>query len=191
MFWTFLIISMFYFFQVVFTGDSNSLLYSRCSMPSPWKVVLKIPMLHVFPLKSGWRPNLNIYIQFMEVCCQILQPDIWVCLWLQVLSVRHAGSMKCVQKWKNLTKCLFQSCNVVLLPVKSLRESVQLLPSKFEYSGPMDLTQVILHMVFSWNLWRWLKILIAHNYKNMILQLSSFSSPSRKLGWWRGWRRGV
>jgi len=34
-----------------------------------------------------------------------------------------------------------QSCNVVLLPVKSLRESVQLLPSKFEYSGPMDLTQ--------------------------------------------------
>ena len=37
---------------------------------------------------------------------------------------------------------IFQSCNVVLLPVKSLRESVQLLPSNFDYSGPMDLTQV-------------------------------------------------
>ena len=42
---------------------------------------------------------------------------------------------------------IFQSCNVVLLPVKSLRESVQLLPSQFEYSGPMDLTQVIIRSV--------------------------------------------
>ena len=38
-----------------------------------------------------------------------------------------------------------QFCNIVLLPVKSLRESVQLIPSQFEYSGPMDLTQVISH----------------------------------------------
>ena len=42
---------------------------------------------------------------------------------------------------------IFQSCNIVLLPVKSLRESVQLLPSQFEYSGPMDLTQVIIRSV--------------------------------------------
>ena len=64
-----------------------------------------------------------------------------------IRSTRRFDEM-CI-KVKNLTKFLFQSCNVVLLPVKSLRESVQLLPSKFEYSGPMDLTQVILHMVFS------------------------------------------
>ena len=38
-----------------------------------------------------------------------------------------------------------QFCYIVLLPVKSLRESVQLIPSQFEYSGPMDLTQVIFH----------------------------------------------
>ena len=98
----------------------------------------------------------NVKFIFCHFFYQILQPDIWVCLWLQVVSLWHTGWVEnkcygvksCYVVLHCATLCyvvldeIFQSCNVVLLPVKSLRESVQLLPSKFEYSGPMDLTQV-------------------------------------------------
>ena len=84
---------------------------------------------------------------------------------------------------------IFQSCNVVLLPVKSLRESVQLLPSQFEYSGPMDLTQVIIHAVKKVDLFMMFTI---YDQDDMTFMLTfCFSSQSRKLEWWRSWMRGV
>ena len=84
---------------------------------------------------------------------------------------------------------IFQSCNVVLLPVKSLRESVQLLPSQFEYLGPMDLTQVIIHSVKRVDQFMMFTI---YDHDDMTFKLIfCFSSQSRKLEWWRNWMRGV